>query len=105
MIPPAMASIKTIAETLNFASIPSSCIFSGDGGAVDAAPQGVGDSIPTIDFSLLTTGTPDQRAKVVDQLGKACQDWGFFMRQLVRLDQANGIEALKIIEAQLKTSS
>ncbi|KAG6639750.1 2-oxoglutarate-dependent dioxygenase 19-like [Carya illinoinensis] len=37
------------------------------------------DSIPTIDFSLLTSGTPEQRSKIVNELGKACQDWGFFL--------------------------
>ncbi|KAF5448455.1 hypothetical protein F2P56_028990, partial [Juglans regia] len=37
------------------------------------------DSIPTIDFSLLTSGTPEQRSKIVNDLGKACQDWGFFV--------------------------
>ncbi|XP_022141029.1 protein DMR6-LIKE OXYGENASE 1-like isoform X2 [Momordica charantia] len=79
MAPPAVASVKTIAETPNLASIPSSYIFSANDGAAKAAPRGVEDSIPTIDFSLLTMGTPDQRAKVVDELGKACQDWGFFV--------------------------
>lgn len=81
----ALPSVKAIAETPNLASIPSSYIFttSDDSDDVattaDAAPHGVEDSIPTIDFSLLTTGTPHQRSKVVNELGKACHDWGFFM--------------------------
>ncbi|KAM7481692.1 hypothetical protein LguiB_006275 [Lonicera macranthoides] len=37
------------------------------------------DSIPTIDFSLLTMGSPDQRSKVIHDLGKFCQEWGFFL--------------------------
>ncbi|XP_012069171.2 protein DMR6-LIKE OXYGENASE 2, partial [Jatropha curcas] len=37
------------------------------------------ESLPVIDYSLLTSGTPDQRSKIIDHLGKACQDWGFFM--------------------------
>ncbi|PQM42313.1 protein DMR6-LIKE OXYGENASE 2 [Prunus yedoensis var. nudiflora] len=35
-------------------------------------------SIPTIDFALLTSGSPDQRAKVIEELGRACEEWGFF---------------------------
>ncbi|ONK71975.1 uncharacterized protein A4U43_C04F14360 [Asparagus officinalis] len=35
--------------------------------------------IPVIDFSLLTEGTPDQRYLVVQELAKACEDWGFFV--------------------------
>ncbi|KAI3715277.1 hypothetical protein L6452_22252 [Arctium lappa] len=37
------------------------------------------DSIPIIDYFLLTLGTVDDRSKVVHDLGKACQDWGCFM--------------------------
>ncbi|XP_060964948.1 2-oxoglutarate-dependent dioxygenase 19-like [Cannabis sativa] len=35
-------------------------------------------SIPTIDFSLLTSDNLDQRSKILDDLRKACEDWGFF---------------------------
>lgn len=35
--------------------------------------------IPVIDFSLLTAGKPHQRAQAVMDLGKACEEWGFFM--------------------------
>ncbi|MQL90190.1 hypothetical protein Taro_022770 [Colocasia esculenta] len=38
----------------------------------------VEDEIPIIDFSLLSGGTGDQRAKAIQALGKACEDWGFF---------------------------
>ncbi|XP_038886412.1 protein DMR6-LIKE OXYGENASE 2-like [Benincasa hispida] len=74
-----MASVKSIAETPNLASIPSSYIFSGSPDDKTAPIAMDNDSIPTIDFVLLTSGTPDQRSKVVDELGKACRDWGFFM--------------------------
>lgn len=37
------------------------------------------DTIPTIDFSLLTSGDPLQRSKIIRDLDKACQEWGFFM--------------------------
>ncbi|PON33007.1 Oxoglutarate/iron-dependent dioxygenase [Parasponia andersonii] len=35
--------------------------------------------IPIIDFSLLTSSNPDQRSKTIAELGRACEDWGFFM--------------------------
>ncbi|KAK1386150.1 Fe2OG dioxygenase domain-containing protein [Heracleum sosnowskyi] len=38
-----------------------------------------GDDIPVIDYSLLISGDHDQQTKTVSELGKACQDWGFFM--------------------------
>lgn len=74
-----MGSVKAIAESPNLTSIPSSYIFSAaadDSYGIAAANE---DSIPIIDFSLLTNGTPGQRAKAVDELGKACEAWGFFM--------------------------
>lgn len=37
------------------------------------------EMIPTIDVSLLTSGTPDQRSQVIQDIGNACRDWGFFM--------------------------
>ncbi|KAG9450747.1 hypothetical protein H6P81_010712 [Aristolochia fimbriata] len=36
-------------------------------------------SIPTIDFSLLTSGTAAQRSQVIRELGDACREWGFFI--------------------------
>ncbi|KAL8235061.1 hypothetical protein R6Q59_021161 [Mikania micrantha] len=39
----------------------------------------VQDSIPIIDYSLLTSGTANERSKVVQEIGKACEDWGCFM--------------------------
>ncbi|CAK9322140.1 unnamed protein product [Citrullus colocynthis] len=79
-----MASVKSIADTPNLTSIPSSFIFATDDDCnddvtTDDAPLGSEDSIPIVDFSLLINGTPHQRAKVVNELGKACEDWGFFM--------------------------
>ncbi|XP_050212456.1 2-oxoglutarate-dependent dioxygenase 19-like [Mercurialis annua] len=37
------------------------------------------ETIPIIDLSLLTSGTPTERSKVIVELGNACTDWGFFM--------------------------
>ncbi|KAI3803163.1 hypothetical protein L1987_31312 [Smallanthus sonchifolius] len=39
----------------------------------------VQDSIPIIDYSLLTSSTMNERSKVVQDIGKACEDWGCFM--------------------------
>ncbi|GFY89420.1 ACC oxidase 1 [Actinidia rufa] len=36
-------------------------------------------SIPIIDFSLLTSGDPNCRTQIIQDLGKACEKWGFFM--------------------------
>lgn len=38
-----------------------------------------GDGIPIIDFSLLISDDLNQRSQCVDDLGKACKDWGFFL--------------------------
>nr|XP_009608422.2 probable 2-oxoglutarate/Fe(II)-dependent dioxygenase [Nicotiana tomentosiformis] len=36
-------------------------------------------SLPIVDFSLLISGDPHQRAKALHDLSNACRDWGFFM--------------------------
>ncbi|RZC46922.1 hypothetical protein C5167_039866 [Papaver somniferum] len=36
-------------------------------------------TLPVIDFSLLTTGSTDQRSKIIEGLRTACLHWGFFM--------------------------
>ncbi|XP_059448280.1 2-oxoglutarate-dependent dioxygenase 19-like [Corylus avellana] len=73
-----MISIKALAESPGLTSIPPKYTFtrSPNDEAVSDDPE---ESIPIIDFFLLTSGTPDQRSKTIHQLGKACQDWGFFM--------------------------
>lgn len=74
------ASIKALAESPGLTSIPSSYTFiqnpNDHQAASDPEPE---DSIPIIDFSLLNSSNPDQRSKVIQDLGKACRDWGFFM--------------------------
>ncbi|KAJ4716839.1 putative 2-oxoglutarate and Fe(II)-dependent oxygenase superfamily protein [Melia azedarach] len=75
-----MASIKALTESPGLTSIPSSYTFiqnpNDHQAASDPEPE---DSIPTIDFSLLNSSNPDERSKVIRDLGKACRDWGFFM--------------------------
>ncbi|KAK2968657.1 hypothetical protein RJ640_012500 [Escallonia rubra] len=78
VIPSKMASIKVLAESPNLlGSIPSDYAYSMNHYTPLASDQE--DSIPAIDYSLLTSGTPDQRSKVIDELGKACEEWGFFL--------------------------
>lgn len=70
-------SIKEIAESGNLTSIPAHYNFSQSQEAPD--PASSVEDIPTIDFNLLVNGTPDQRSKIVRDLGHACTEWGFFM--------------------------
>lgn len=72
------ASVKALAESSNLTSIPSRYAFPSTSGD-HAVLTDHDDSIPIIDFSLLSSTDPDQRSKVVADLAKACRDWGFFM--------------------------
>ncbi|KAK9989001.1 hypothetical protein SO802_029240 [Lithocarpus litseifolius] len=72
-----ITSIKKLAESPGLTSVPSTYAFTNcpNDQAVSEDPE---DSIPVIDFSLLTSGTPEQRSQVIQELGQACKDWGFF---------------------------
>ncbi|KZV52267.1 putative 2-oxoglutarate/Fe(II)-dependent dioxygenase [Dorcoceras hygrometricum] len=54
-------------------SVPSEFTF------VHDSKSSSSDSIPTVDFSLLVSGNADQRSKTLLDLGKACEEWGFFV--------------------------
>ncbi|PIA51990.1 hypothetical protein AQUCO_01000102v1 [Aquilegia coerulea] len=75
-----MGYVKDLAESSDLTSIPSKYTyfntFNEEDGIEVVAEE---EKIPIIDFSLLNSAIPDQRAKVIQELGKACQDWGFFM--------------------------
>ncbi|WRX14053.1 Oxoglutarate/iron-dependent dioxygenase - like 10 [Theobroma cacao] len=75
--PPKRTSIKSLAELPGLTSIPPIYIFPTN--ANDQPFSDAKESIPTIDFSHLTSNNPDERSKVLQELGDACQDWGFFM--------------------------
>ncbi|OMO63555.1 Oxoglutarate/iron-dependent dioxygenase [Corchorus olitorius] len=45
----------------------------------DEAISAEDGTLPTIDFSLLISTNPEERSKAIQDLGRACQDWGFFM--------------------------
>ncbi|XVE66584.1 hypothetical protein DITRI_Ditri08aG0090500 [Diplodiscus trichospermus] len=74
---PKLTSIKALSEFPGLSSIPSIYTFPTDPN--DEALSDTNESIPTIDFSLLTSSIPKERCKIIQELGKACQDWGFFM--------------------------
>ncbi|KAL3515505.1 hypothetical protein ACH5RR_022407 [Cinchona calisaya] len=72
-----MASVKTLVQSENLKSIPSDYAhFKDNEKSIVAGPE---VSLPVIDFSLLSSANPDDRAKVIEDLGKACEEWGFFM--------------------------
>ncbi|GMI83761.1 Germination Insensitive to ABA Mutant 2, Gain-of-function in ABA-modulated Seed germination 2 [Hibiscus trionum] len=75
--PHKLTSVKALAESPALSSIPS--IYTFPKHTNDELFSDTEESIPTVDFSLLTSGNPDERSKAIQQLGKACQDWGFFM--------------------------
>ncbi|CAA2979677.1 Iron ascorbate family oxidoreductase [Olea europaea subsp. europaea] len=65
--------VKILAESADLKSVPSKFSFIHDPTCSNS------DSIPIIDFSLLISSNPDQRSKVIQELGKACNEWGFFV--------------------------
>ncbi|KAI6678351.1 hypothetical protein NL676_039147 [Syzygium grande] len=74
-----ITSVKALAESSNLTSIPSHYNFTTSTSGDQAGHSDHDDSIPVIDFSLLSSSNPDQRSKVISDLAKACQVWGFFM--------------------------
>ncbi|RYR18755.1 hypothetical protein Ahy_B03g063360 isoform B [Arachis hypogaea] len=72
-------SVKTLAESPELTSVPSSYTYATNPDDELVTDPDDDDPIPVIDYSLLFTGTPDQRAKTIHDLGRACEEWGFFM--------------------------
>ncbi|XP_077213202.1 2-oxoglutarate-dependent dioxygenase 19-like isoform X1 [Tasmannia lanceolata] len=69
-----VAGIKHLAESGILTSVPSNYAFP----LANSNPVS-GSEIPTIDFSLLKNGTPDQRSQIIRDLGNACREWGIFV--------------------------
>ncbi|KAL5992596.1 hypothetical protein ACLOJK_013515 [Asimina triloba] len=69
------ASVKHLSESASLTSVPSNYAAFQPCDPIASEPH----NIPTIDFSTLVTGTPDQRSQIVRDLGLACKEWGFFM--------------------------
>ncbi|KAM7478367.1 hypothetical protein LguiA_026580 [Lonicera macranthoides] len=75
-------TIKLIAEQPQLSFLPPTHPYFKTQNGLESVNAGPENSIPTIDFALLTMGTPDQRSKVIHDLGKACEEWGFFLDAL-----------------------
>ncbi|KAK3230963.1 hypothetical protein Dsin_002844 [Dipteronia sinensis] len=74
-----MFSVKRLVESGNCTqSVPLECVFETNPND-DCTNITDADTIPTIDFSLPTSGSPEQRSNVIQSIGKACREWGFFM--------------------------
>lgn len=76
-----MGYVKDLAESNKLTTIPSYYTYSTSNlrSSEEDNEVVVQEQIPTIDFSLLTSTSREQRSKIVQELGRACQDWGFFM--------------------------
>ncbi|KAK3023243.1 hypothetical protein RJ639_044409 [Escallonia herrerae] len=72
-----MLSVKSLVETCSLPSVPSKYVFPFKSHDTTLAEES--EVIPTIDFSFLTSGTPEQKSNVVQEIGCACREWGFFM--------------------------
>eukprot|EP00262_Sarcandra_glabra_P012980 TRINITY_DN3476_c0_g4_i1.p1 TRINITY_DN3476_c0_g4~~TRINITY_DN3476_c0_g4_i1.p1 ORF type:complete len:359 (-),score=37.09 TRINITY_DN3476_c0_g4_i1:259-1335(-) len=70
-------SVKQLTQSANLTTLPSNYIYSHP--ETTLLDPTLSHQIPTIDFALLTTSTPDQRSQIVRDIGKACSEWGFFM--------------------------
>ncbi|XP_015576938.2 2-oxoglutarate-dependent dioxygenase 19 [Ricinus communis] len=75
--PPKITSIKILAESPDLITIPASYTFTPN--SHDLVVSDTEGAIPVIDYSLLISSSPDHRSKIIHDLGKACQEWGFFM--------------------------
>lgn len=75
---PKMKSIKELSEKGCLTSVPSEYTFNTNPNDDQADPNDPQHTIPIIDYSLLTSGSHHQRSQVIDDLRKACEDWGFF---------------------------
>nr|GMD08827.1 protein DMR6-LIKE OXYGENASE 2-like [Ipomoea batatas] len=73
-------SVKVLSESPNLNSIPSNYVHSSSyEESPDFSDAEDSSLIPVIDFSQLTSNHSDQRSKAIQVLGKACEEWGFFM--------------------------
>ncbi|KAH1099758.1 hypothetical protein GLYMA_13G042200v4 [Glycine max] len=71
-------SVKALTKSPELTSLPPSYTTTNSDDEIVADPD-EDDPIPIIDYSLLVTGTLDQRAKTIHDLRKACEEWRFFM--------------------------
>ncbi|XP_052206112.1 2-oxoglutarate-dependent dioxygenase 19-like isoform X2 [Diospyros lotus] len=67
------AALKSIPPHYNYTTNPCENI-----GAATPSPDPQ-DTVPVIDFSLLTSADSEQHSIVIQDLARACQEWGFFL--------------------------
>ncbi|MCD7447986.1 hypothetical protein HAX54_036806 [Datura stramonium] len=76
-----MRSVKAVAELPHLKAVP--CNFYVDDNyslpSINTSSDDDSSLIPVIDFSLLSSQDPHQHSKAIQDLAKACQQWGFFM--------------------------
>ncbi|KAK4491197.1 hypothetical protein RD792_001929 [Penstemon davidsonii] len=68
------AYVKVLAESSTLKSVPSQFAY-----ATNDSKGSYSDSIPIIDFSLITCADSEQRSKALKDLARACEEWGFFV--------------------------
>jgi hypothetical protein len=84
-----MFSVKRLVESNSLKTIPSNYICQNKNQDDDSMLNET-ENIPTIDFSkLISSSNSNDRSKEIQKLGDACRDWGFFMVQLLKLNQFN----------------
>lgn len=71
-----MFCVKGLIESGRLTSVPSRYFFEKD--LKDDCINSEVETIPIIDFSMLTSGSPEQRYKTIQAIGNACLKWGFF---------------------------
>lgn len=71
------STVKSLSESPNLSSIPSNYVHVND--PSEAAASDPDGSIPTVDLSLLTSDDPERKSRAIEDLDRACQEWGFFM--------------------------
>ncbi|KAI4307442.1 hypothetical protein L6164_030631 [Bauhinia variegata] len=74
--PKMQLSVKDLVESNCLSCVPSEyvCLKTHEDSMLSET-----ETIPTIDFSQLTSPNPNQRSKASLQLAHACRHWGFFM--------------------------
>ncbi|KAI3887945.1 hypothetical protein MKW92_036701 [Papaver armeniacum] len=73
--------INDLIKSTNLISVPSEYAFPAKPEDLNMLSEKEVEhvTLPVIDFSFLTSGSPDERSKIIEDLRDACQYWGFFM--------------------------
>ncbi|XP_050384516.1 2-oxoglutarate-dependent dioxygenase 19-like [Argentina anserina] len=78
IVSPNSITIKKLAESSQVTFVPSNYTYT-DTPQYEAVLIDNEAKVPIVDFSLLTSSSPELRSKAISDLGKACEDWGFFL--------------------------